>query len=208
MVNLVQFQTYNIMGGRKRKFKELRSGIYILGEGITELYYFDHLKTLYNYKCYIAPRFFCNTCITDFDKRIEQLLEGDITVICVFDTDESRRNQKENQKLKKLKTKYSKKRNVIFCDSFPCIEYWFLLHYIDTCPSFANSNEVEKRLKKHNPDYEKTGGFLKNISWVNDMSNESGNLENARLRAIRYGDGQESYSNIYKALDILDSGAN
>jgi hypothetical protein len=35
------------MGGRKQKIREPKSGIYIVGEGITEQYYFSHIKKIY-----------------------------------------------------------------------------------------------------------------------------------------------------------------
>jgi hypothetical protein len=39
------------MGGRKQKMKEPKSGIYIIGEGITEQYYFSHIKRMLGFNC-------------------------------------------------------------------------------------------------------------------------------------------------------------
>lgn len=122
------------MGGRKQSFKEPKSGIYIIGEGITEKFYFQHLRSIFKYRYTIKPRFFELKCIDKFDKIIESLLRGDIKIICVYDEDVSRRNKDENEKLRSLQAKYSSNDNVIFCGSYPSIEYWFLLHYKDTCP--------------------------------------------------------------------------
>ncbi|MDR1895289.1 MAG: hypothetical protein LBR10_00680 [Prevotellaceae bacterium] len=73
----------SIMGGRKQKIREPESGVYIIGEGITEQYYFSHIKRILGFHCIIKPRFFGNTCIAEIRKKIEELLRGDIFVICV-----------------------------------------------------------------------------------------------------------------------------
>ena len=193
------------MGGRKQGFKLTKPGIHIIGEGITEQYYFTHLKNIFNFTCTIRPRFFCNTSIKDIGNRIKELQKGDITVICIFDADVSKRNEKENERLKVLQIKYSKNKNVIFCDSLPSIEYWFLIHFKDTCPDFLNSKQVEKQLKKFITDYDKTEAFLKNEKWVRDMSLINGTLQIACQRAKSYTSKKLSYSNIYKGIDALMS---
>lgn len=193
------------MSGRKQKFKPLKPGTYILGEGITEKFYFEHLKSIYKLRITISPRFFCNTCFTDMAKKVGELLQADITIICVFDADNSNRSLKEKSALKKLKTDYSDSKNVIICDSMPSIEYWFLLHFKDTCPVFQNSKEVEKDLKKFINDYKKTESFLKKERWVKDMSQEKGSLINARKYAVKYKKSQTSYTNVYKGIAKLFS---
>lgn len=192
------------MGKRKQKFKQQISGIVILGEGITEKYYFTHLKNLKGFKCTIRPRFFCNTCMDDIAKNIIDALLGNATVICVFDADVASRNEVENQKLETLRNKYIKNRNVIFCDSLPSIEYWFLLHYKDTCPNYPNSATILRDLKKAMPAYEKTETFLEKEKWVIDMSTNKGKLLLAMERAEKYNHRQASYSEIYKAINKLN----
>ena len=188
------------MGGRRQKFKQSLSGIYILGEGITEQHYFRHLKHLYNFNCTIRPRFFDNTSMINFDKRIIELLKGDIIIICVFDADVSKSNPIENERLVKIKTKYIKNDNVIFCDSFPSIEYWFLLHYISKHPHYENAKSVGIALRKFISDYSKSDAFLANEKWVKDMSSEKGSLSNACLLAESQSNREKSYSNVYKAI--------
>ena len=87
------------MGGRKQKMREPKTGIYIVGEGITEQYYFAHIKRIFGYQCTIKPRFFGNTNIAEMRKKIEELLRDDIFVICVFDADVSTHNESERRKL-------------------------------------------------------------------------------------------------------------
>lgn len=196
------------MANRKSKFKEPTHGIYILGEGITEKYYFQHLKSIYGFKCIVRPRFFGNTCCDKFEKEIKSLLQGDIKIICVLDADVSKRNAVENQKLTKLRKKYIKNSNVKFCESMPSIEYWFLLHYVDTCPACTLSREVERSLKNYISNYEKSKDFLENERWVKDMSDQRGSLKNAITRAKKYDSKSPSYSDIYFAIDQLESTIN
>jgi hypothetical protein len=192
------------MAKRKQKFRQLISGIVILGEGITEKHYFYHLKRIQGYFCKIYPRFFCNTCVDEMGAHIIDALQGDVTVICVFDADVASRNDAENEKLAKLIHRYRKNQNVIFCDSLPSIEYWFLIHFKDTCPNYPNSTAVLRDLKKNIPAYEKTENFLKNQKWVYDMTFTNGNLTQAMERAERYSHGEASHSNIYLAINKLN----
>ncbi len=148
------------MGGRKQKIREPKPGIYIVGEGITEQYYFSHIKKLYGFHCTIKPRFFGNTSISEMKKKIEELLQGDIFVICVFDADVSAHNESERKKLEQLQNKYRKNKNLLFCNSLPSIEYWFLLHHEHTNRYFKDAKAAEIALKKYIKDYEKTAQFL------------------------------------------------
>jgi hypothetical protein len=196
------------MGGRKQKFRQPSPGIYIIGEGITERYYFDHLKSIFDFSCTIKPRFFPNNCIDDIASRITQLLRNDIHIICVFDADVTRRNEKENEKLVRLRLKYKKNTNVIFAESLPSIEYWFLLHFKDTCKHFNNSQEVEREVRKYLEGYEKTENYLKNEKWVKDLSLDAGDLELAINRAKKYTSDDLSYSNIFLAIEKLKDSSN
>lgn len=53
------------------------------------------------------------------------------------------------QRIKKWyrsKKKYENNANVILCDSLQSIEYWFLLHFEDTCRHFQGSAATERAL--------------------------------------------------------------
>jgi hypothetical protein len=190
------------MRGRKQKTREPKTGIQIIGEGITEQYYFRHIKTLRGFSYTVKPRFFGNTSVSEMEKKIENALRGAISVICVFDADVFAYNESERKKLERLQNKYRKYKNVLFCDSLPSIEYWFLLHYENTNRHFNNAKTVEAALKKHVADYEKTTQFLEKEKWVRDMSTD-GKLEQATQRAKHFESGQGSYTNIHKIFEIL-----
>lgn len=178
-----------------------RQVIHIVGEGLTELFYFSHIKKLMSYRCSISPRLFENNSIEKIEKKIKELLKEDVFVICVFDADVSRRSDAENKKLATLKHRYEKNKNVLLCDSLQSIEYWFLLHYEDTCRHFNDSAATEQALKRYIPAYDKTRKFLEKEKWVRDMLVD-GKMDTACELAERYYD-KDSYSMIYKAIEKL-----
>jgi hypothetical protein len=190
------------MNGRKQTIREPKSGIYIIGEGITEQYYFSHIKKLFGCYCTIKPRFFGNTCIAEMKKKIEELLRGDIFVICVFDSDVSTHNKSERKKLEQLQNKYRKNKNLLLCSSLPSIEYWFLLHYENTHRHFHDAKAAEVALKKYMNDYEKTTRFLEKEKWVRDLCAED-KLKDAIKRAKCFEAGNGSHTNMNEAFDVL-----
>lgn len=192
------------MGGRRQKFRPLKAGLHIVGEGLTEFYYFKHLKGLFNYVCDIKPRFCKNTCIKDMDRTISQLLEADATVLCVFDADNSLRNKSEANQLLRLKNKYKSRKNVIICDTMPSIEYWFLIHYEQTRSGFASSREVTLALKKYIRNYDKSKKFLEKPQWVKKLSSTNGCLKKAVQWASTAPENSPSYSKIYLAINRLE----
>lgn len=85
------------MGGRRKRNLDLKGSVFVIGEGITEQYYFTHLKHLRKYKCVVKPRFFGKTSIDEIEKSVKKLLPGGVSVICVFDADVSERNATEKK---------------------------------------------------------------------------------------------------------------
>ena len=177
--------------------------ITIIGEGITEQYYFKHIRSLYNYRYILKPYFFGITSLELMDRRIAEVIEGEGVAICVFDTDVSLRSGAEKKKLNRLIKKYNRKENVVFCNSLPSVEYWFLLHYENTNKHFSNSKVVERVLRKYLFYFEKTTPFLEKEKWVMDLCADN-KLKIARERAKGFSDKSPSYSNIYKAFDLLE----
>jgi hypothetical protein len=194
------------MGRRKQKIREPKSGIYIIGEGITEQYYFSHIKQIIGFQCIIKTRFFGNTSITEMRKKIEDLLHNDVFVICVFDADVSSRNESEKKRLEQLQNRYRSHKNLLFCTSLPSIEFWFLLHYLDTNRHFKDAKEAEVALRRYVQDYDKTTAFLEKEKWVRNLCADN-KLELAIQRARKYTEDAGAYSNVYKAIEVLVSQA-
>ena len=184
-----------------RKNTATRKVIHIVGEGQTELFYFSHLKKLLAYRYSISPRLFENNSIEKIEKKIKELLDEDVFVICVFDADVSRRSEAENRKMTTLKKKYEKNADVILCDSLQSIEYWFLLHFENTCRHFKDSAATERALKRYLPYYDKSRKYLEKDAWVKEMLSDD-KLQRACDLAKKY-EGRDSYSRIYKAIEKI-----
>lgn len=183
--------------------KQQQHSVTILGEGLTEQYYFTHIRSLFGYRYTIKPYFFSVTSLAEMDRKISEAITDGGYAIAVFDADVANRNDIEKRKLESIRKKYANKRNVIICDSYTSIEYWFLLHFENTNKFFKDSDATEKELRKHIPDYEKKSKFLQNTQWVKDLCSES-KLKLAQERAKLFGQNGESYTNLYKAFEFLD----
>ena len=182
----------------------------ILGEGkVTEYYYFKHLCHLIRCPAEIDRSNFGRKAIGDFEDEIEQVLKGKGSVVVVFDADVMASNETERRRLQAIKDKYRNNENVLICDSYPCIEYWFLLHYADTHKLYSAprlSDKVVKDLCDYIPAYSKQGKWVEDSRWVAALRAE-GQEQAARDRAVKYAedskqysDGQ-SYTNLYKFFD-------
>ena len=188
---------------RRTSLKQRRSPIpTIIGAGMTEQWYFTHLKALRGYRVKIRPRFFGTETAAGLAKRIEEVLQDEGIAICVFDADVSTWNEVERKKLDTLRKKYENNPSVLLCDSMPSIEFWFLLHYKNTTRHFGTSKAVIKELKKYIPHYDKTEQFLGNQKWVADMSGD-GRLELACNNAGNTSKDDESYTNVQNAIDRI-----
>lgn len=178
---------------RKTSLKQRRSPIpTIIGAGITEQWYFTHLKALRSYRVKIRPRFFGTETAAGLDKKIKEVLCDEGIAICVYDADVSTWNEAERKKMAALQKKYEGNASVILCDSMPSIEYWFLLHFKHTTRHFGTSKAVIKELKKYIPQYDKTEQFLGNPKWVADMTGEG-----RQEQACEYADKMDTFSGSY-----------
>ena len=120
----------------------------ILGEGLTEQYYFTHIRTLFDYHYTIKPYYFSVTSLVEMDKKIAEAITDGGFAIAVFDADVALRNEAEKKKLESIRRKYAAKKNVVLCDSLTSIEYWFLLHYENTNRHFKDSAATENELRR------------------------------------------------------------
>ena len=178
---------------RRRKERALRQlRITVIGEGLTERWYFDHLRTVMGY------RYDCKR------KLIEWVLQNGGIAVCVCDADITRNNIVESQRLKEMKEYYSGNDRVVICDSMPSIEFWFLLHYLETSRNFNRSAEVAAVLRRSLPAFQKSGAFLEKVQWVAELCADNKlMLACERARAISEKSQSESYSNIFKAIDLF-----
>lgn len=189
---------------RRIKERELKNPtITIIGEGATERYYFTHLKRLRGYKYVCKPRNFTEQTFDEMQKQIDRVLADNGIAVCVFDADVTRTRPAEKIKYDDMRHKYAKNPSVILCDSMPSIEFWFLLHYLNTNRYFATSDDVITVLRRFIPDFSKHQSFLSKQSWVADLL-EGNRLNTALDNANAIGTEGESYSRMPKIFDIVE----
>ena len=188
---------------RKIKERKIKNPtITIIGEGATERFYFTHLKRLNGYKYTCKPRNFTEQTFDEMKKQIERVLADDGIAVCVFDADVTRTRQAEKLKFEEMQRRYSNNPSVILCDSMPSIEFWFLLHYLNTNRYFATSEDVINVLRRHIPNFSKHQSFLSKEQWVSDLL-ANDRLASAISNAQSIGMDGESYSNIYRLFKSL-----
>ena len=190
---------------RKVNERKLKNpAITIIGEGATERFYFSHLKRIngYNYVC--KPRNFAEQNIDDIQRQVERVLSDDGIAVCVFDVDVTRIHQADKRKFEAMRQRYANNPNVVICESMPSIEFWFLLHYLNTNRYFASSDDVITALHRYLPSFSKQQSFLAKENWVASLLDDN-KLTTAINNSIWIGNEGESYSNLYKLFSLLKS---
>ena len=190
---------------RGRRERELRrSRITVLGEGLTERWYFEHLRHVKGFRYDCKPRFFSQQSYAEMGKLIEQVLQNGGIAVCICDADITRTNDSERLRLEKMKSDYKGNEKVCICDSMPSIEFWFLLHYLETSKYFQSSEDVIKTLNKYLAGYNKHGNYLEKQQWVKNLC-ENNKLEKACAFAETLTETSQSYSHIHRAIRLFEA---
>ena len=110
----------------------VKKSIAIIGEGETEWWYFDTLRIACRYKFKVAPDFPQHSDIPHMAKLAEEYVKRDTDyVVCLVDMDRLLRVPAEMATYQKLKKKSS--RNVIWIETNPCTEFWFIMIVARMC---------------------------------------------------------------------------
>jgi len=156
---------------RVKKPKETRKSYAIIGEGISEFFYFDEFRTtekelLRKYNITLKPDKPKHPDYKDIIAKAESLLAKDYDVVfCLIDMDYINADtaQKQNYSLEKSRaiSRYEE-GSLFFIESNPAFEFWFLLHFLYTDRQFRNCDAVIAELKKTGriEDYEKTRDYF------------------------------------------------
>lgn len=137
-------------------------------------------------------------------KQIERVLADNGIAVCVFDADVTRTRPAEKAKFEDMRRKYADNPVVILCDSMPSIEFWFLLHYLNTNRYFATSDDVIDVLHRYMPNFSKHQSFLSKEAWVSELLADN-RLDKAIANANIVGMEGESYSRLPKLFEIVDT---
>ena len=155
---------------RKTNNKNPKKIVAVIGEGITEWHYFNDLKQIEKYSFQLKPELPKHSDVNAVvNKALELRENGYDKILCLFDLDRIISNRIEKAKYLKFKKKYhhsksKRKGNIIFYDTMPCIEYWFLLHFEQYSTKIYPSYESLKTvLSKYLNDYDKSDKYFKKV---------------------------------------------
>lgn len=127
---------------------------------------------------------------------------GDLAY-CVVDGDISVEKEKQILEADHIIKKYG---SVIV--SNPCIEVWFLCHFIGSTKQYSSSEEVVKRLKKFFPKYSKNSDDIYNMleDKINTAIDNSKNLEknNHDNRHKLHCHNNQPSTEVYKIVEAID----
>ena len=152
--------------------RPLEYTVKIYCEGFTEWYYFEWLRTNNRFKFSMEPdipknsrsSYKQNLKLIDKELRKNPQERAD-AIFLVIDTDTLVKNKAQYAIYQEAKEKY-KKQGVIFIESHPCIEIWFLYHLMD---KFARTNfetyeALRPAIESVLPKYEKTARYYQKNS--------------------------------------------
>lgn len=190
----------------------VKKSIAIIGEGETEWFYFDTLRIACRYKFKVAPDFPQHSDIPHIAKLAEDYVKRQTDhVVCLVDMDRLLQIPKEMKTYRNLKNKSSK--NVIWIETNPCTEFWFLLHFLPqlSIKHYASCEEVLPDLRRYMPGYEKTARYFKRNNLYKFLT-ENGDLQRAlgyaaeltRLAAASLED-QMAYTQMHRVFELIDS---
>lgn len=189
--------------------------IAIIGEGETEWFYFDSLRVACRFPFKVAPDFPQHSDIHHVLKLVESYIDKQYDyVVCLFDMDRLYQFPSEMQLYQRAKKKYSAKKyaeRVIFIETNPCTEFWFLLHFLPNvvCRRYDSYEQLLPELQKYMPEYEKTKRYFKRTNLYKFLT-ENGDLERAIqnseklcLLSEKTPEDLIAYSEVYKVIELL-----
>jgi len=160
----------------------VKKSIAIIGEGETEWWYFETLRVACRYKFKVVPDFPQHSDIPHMAKLAEDYVKRETDyVVCLVDMDRLLRLPAEMATYQQLRKNSS--QNVIWIETSPCTEFWFLLHFLPQLSTkhYESYEDVLPDLQRYMPGYEKTAHYFKKNNLYKYLT-EHGDLQ----RAIGY----------------------
>ena len=190
----------------------VKKSIAIIGEGETEWWYFETLRIACRYKFKVAPDFPQHSDIPHMAKLAEDYVKRETDyVVCLVDMDRLLRLPKEMATYQQLKK--SSHRNVIWIETNPCTEFWFLLHFLPQLSTkhYETYEDVLPDLQRYMPGYEKTARYFRKNNLYKYLT-EHGNMQ----RAIGYAkeltrlseatpEDKLAYSQMHRVFELIAS---
>lgn len=172
---------------RKTKGRPPKFQVAIVGEGETEWFYFSNMRQYERFTFKVAPDLPKHSDFKSIIKTARKKRdEGYDLVFCVLDLDRIITNDTDKKGYLVEKAKSKANKGIEFIETMPCIELWFLLHFLENYSSkvYLDYNQVSVPLKQHIPNYEKTTKFFKSIN-LYEYLNSNGDFDAANEFAKR-----------------------
>lgn len=200
---------------------KLRNKATIIGEGITEFYYFQSLRDVYK-QVVFKPDYPKHTSIKELGEKIrEAKKEGYTHIFCIIDMD-TKNKDSERAQYKKLKAKFAKPINkpkkgisckVEFFETHLCTEMFFRYYFGYTSRSYENQESLIKDLSKcAKVKYEKTIDFFLNSKGLHSyFERQGGSLKKAIANAEKSmkekekNDRNYTYSELGRLMKALEN---
>ena len=198
--------------------RPLEYTVKIFCEGFTEWYYFEWLRTNNRFKFSMEPdvpknsrsSYKQNLKLIDKELRKNPQERAD-AIFLVIDTDTLTKDNAQLAIYRETKEKY-RKQGVVFIESHPCIELWFLYHLWD---KFARTNfetyeALRPAMEQVLPKYEKTARYYqKNTVFRDSVLKNMENREKAidfSIKACKYepiDNEVANYTEVFKAIHFF-----
>ena len=172
--------------------KKIKDSIAVIGEGLTEYYYFNSLKDDFR-QINIKPSYPKHSTGLDYlEQEIDKAIDaGYSLIICVIDMDNKKGDEKDRyikfknrlqgvHYTKKPRTKYE----IRFIENERCTEIFFLFYFAYTSRCFQNQPELLNELNNHCV-YEKTEEFFRKHSLHQYFEKSGGDFKKALRNAAK-----------------------
>ena len=196
--------------------RTVTKSVAIIGEGETEWFYFDSLRITCRYPFKVAPDFPQHSDVKHILKLVESYLNKQQYdfIVCLFDMDRLLQQPSEMRLYTNAKKKYGAKKyagRVMFIETNPCTEFWFLLHFLPNvvCRQYESYKKLLPELQEHMPGYEKTERYFTKTNLYKYLT-EHGDLERAVKNSEKLcqlcqesPEDLKAYSEIHKVIELL-----
>lgn len=140
---------------RQRNNRTVVPSYAFITDGQTEVWYLRQMKESEQLTIDIRPEMPEGKTLKDmFEEVCDKTAHYD-RVFWIVDADVVIKEGKQHELADYFK-KLMDYDNVVTIVNTPCLEFWYLLHYKDTCRYYENFDKLFDELKKCMPDYEKT----------------------------------------------------
>ena len=184
--------------------------IAIIGEGETEWFYFDSLRQACRYPFKVLPAIPQHSDIRHIAKLAEKYVAKEYDhIVCLIDMDRLNTHPKEMAEY--LRIKAYRHESVMWIETNPCTEFWFLLHFLPdaTKRHYDSYDALLPELQRYMPGYEKTKRYFVKTNLYRYLT-ENGDIDRAVTISAQLAhmsrltpEDSIAYSEVHKVIRLL-----